>query len=370
MLDPTNSILKLKVPIFVLFLFSLFVNYKPQIKYIDFFVLMFAVFVVSMCFGVFSGGAMDYQFTMQYATFFLLLICVLWDSYIDLFTPLVVSSVFVSIITIIGFISMISFPALESGLYLFSTSFDYTFLMSKRTFMGVEFTSFFYKSIPLVVIPASFYLNEIINNNKASLKNILLVFLFLFSLFCAGNRAMIGVVFLIAFFISYDRISKWPFIKPLLFIVFVAAVYIGYLSITEKGEESNDIKFGHIESYIDYFKNSWYMLLFGSGAGSTFFSKGFESMTGITEWTYLELIRLYGIVGFVIFVMFLLYPLRDYNAKLRNIYGWKAFSLGYVFYLFICASNPYLTSSTGFLCILLIYSICSNPRYRINKDFV
>ena len=71
------------------------------------------------------------------------------------------------------------------------------------------------------------------------------------------------------------------------------------------------------------------------------------------------------VVGFFFIMLFFLYPLRHYYTKLNEISHWKAFSMGYIFYLIVCASNPYLISSTGFLCILLLFSVISNPRYKI-----
>lgn len=369
-LDPTNSILRLKLPIFVIFVFSLIVNDKPQIKYVGYYVFIFFVLIVSLASGIVSDADIDFQLTIQFFVFFLLFVCLLWDSYIDLFKPLVLSSLFVSIITIIGFVVMLGFPNIEGALFVFSTAHDFTFLMARRNFLGIEVVSFFYKSIPIVIIPASYYLNEIINYNKRTIKNLLFVSIFLFALFCAGNRAMIGVVFLIIFFISYGKISKWPLFKPLLIFILFVAVYVGILSITEKGEESNDIKFGHIQSYIEYFSDKWYLLLFGSGAGSLFYSKGFQEMTGVTEWTYLEMIRLYGLFGTIMILMFFTYPLRNYYRKLETIYAWKAFALGYIFYFLVSASNPYLMGSTGFLCILFMFSITSNPKFRISDNLI
>ena len=365
LLDPTNSILGLKTPIFVFFIFSLLLYYKPQMKYWPILCPVFFLFIISFLCGTIVGIEFDYSMTIQHLLFFLLFISLLWDSKIDLFGPIVLSSLIVSIITIVGYIAMFRYPQIESILYAFSSLHNNTFLMSHRTFLGVSFVSFFYKSIPVVIIPASYYLDDIINNGNSSLKNIVITVVFLFSLFCAGNRTMIGIVFIIIFFISYNRISKWSLFKPLILAVLLCGVYVGVKSITEKGEESNDIKYAHIVSYIDFFSKNWYLMLFGTGAGSLFFSKGVGEMTGVTEWTYLEILRLYGVVGFFFIMLFFLYPLIHYYTKLNEISHWKAFSMGYIFYLIVCASNPYLISSTGFLCILLLFSVISNPRYKI-----
>ena len=95
-------------------------------------------------------------------------------------------------------------------------------------------------------------------------------------------------------------------------------------------------------------------LLLGQGPGTAFYSEGFHSMTYTTEWTYMELLRNYGIFSLLIFAV-MVYPLTQLY-KLRRDRRVAAMMFAYIFYLLIAGTNPLLISSTGMLVLLTIYS--------------
>ena len=154
---------------------------------------------------------------------------------------------------------------------------------------------------------------------------------------------------------------------PIMIALFIVAMYILFLAITDTSEVSADIKKGHMLSYIDYFTEKWYLLPFGSGAGSLFETRDY-GMISITEMTYMELLRMYGIIGLSLILYFFLIPLFHYGKMTKYIRYWKPFSISFIIYLLISGSNPYLISSTGFLCILLMFTVVSNPKYMINYE--
>ena len=193
LLDPANSIFRLKVPLFLLFLFSLVISYKPQVKYLGFYIAVFLSFLISYESGMMCGLEFDKDLTIQSLIFFLLFISLLWDSYIDLFMPLVFSCLIVSIVTIIGFVIMTSFPEIEAVINVFAVDHGYPFMMSRREFLGVQVVSFFYKSIPVVIFPATYYFKELIFSPFNRNRNIILSSIFLLALFFAGNRTMMGM---------------------------------------------------------------------------------------------------------------------------------------------------------------------------------
>ena len=77
-------------------------------------------------------------------------------------------------------------------------------------------------------------------------------------------------------------------------------------------------------------------------------------MTYTTEWTYMELLRNYGIFSLLIFAV-MVYPLTQLY-KLRRDRRVAAMMFAYIFYLLIAGTNPLLISSTGMLVLLTIYS--------------
>ena len=77
-------------------------------------------------------------------------------------------------------------------------------------------------------------------------------------------------------------------------------------------------------------------------------------MTYTTEWTYLELLRGYGLFAFLILAV-MLWPIFKLY-KMRRNRNVAAMMMAYIVYLVIAGTNPLLISSTGMLIILTIYS--------------
>jgi hypothetical protein len=71
----------------------------------------------------------------------------------------------------------------------------------------------------------------------------------------------------------------------------------------------------------------------------------------VTELTYMELLRSFGILFGVPMLLGLFYPLgRLANHRWRSVHY---LYLGYAVYLYLCSANPFLVSSSG----MLVFSI-------------
>ena len=367
MLDPTNSILRLKVPLFLIFVFSLAINYKPDYKYMPHIVLLAIVNAIAFSSGTLAGQEFDYNMTVQYLIFFLLFICLIWRKSLDVLTPIIFSSVIVSVITVISFISFTAYPELSLAIYDFSSAHDQFIMIGERNFLGVEFRQVFYKSVPVIIFPAAYCFYKFVYIKSGRLKYFMLTILFMFALFCGGNRSLLGSMFAILFFVAYKKISKHKLFVPVLLIILTIASYIFFLAITDASEASTGVKIRHMQSFYDYFSDKWYLLPFGSGAGAYFDVKDY-GFTTITEMTYMELIRMYGLIGLCIIMYFFLIPLFNNKTKAKKIMYWRPFSISYIIYLIISGSNPYLISSTGFISVLLMFTVISNPKYLIQNE--
>lgn len=361
LLDPANNVVHLKIPLFALLFGYLFLRYKSKGKDLGVILTMIILQFISMGCGVIGGIPYDMDMFTQYLTFFLTLLILLWSPHIDLRTPLRVGCALVSIITIFGYVAMAIYPEIEAILYQFATTHDNIFLMSHRSFLGVDFVSFCYKSLPLVAIPAGIALNKLVTGKTGKIIHLLETAFFSFSMFCGGNRALLIALFVIFGAVLYPRLRKSTLFKPIAVTAILFGLYIIWLALTDKEEASNDIKFDHLRSYIEYFDNNFHLIIFGGGAGSMFYSKGFGAMTTITEWTYIELFRMYGVVGLITILTILLRPLKHYKIKLNYIINWKPISIGYIAFLIMCGSNPYLINATGLIAIMYMYSIVNNP---------
>ena len=367
LVDPNNAVVGLKMPTFLLFVTSLAISYKPNFKYsgIILSLILVSQFSVFLCY--LEGLSYDAQIQRQYSIFFILLITLLWSEHIDLSFPLSFAGFVISVLSILGFLAMQFSPEVENGLYLFSISHDQPFFMGHRTFLGYEFTSFVFMSLPPVFIPAAIHYEKLLYEKKNRGRNLLLTIVYFFAFFCSGQRAMFLGVFVILMIIGYPKIKHIKIVQLLIFFFFVIGIYIAYMAIIDPDSNSTNIKFGHIESYLDLFQSKWEYLIFGMGPGAFFYSKGFGTMTSLTEWTYIEIVRMYGLVGLFFFLCLLIIPIVRYNIKKIPIKYWQSIALGYIVFLISCMSDPWLIGSPGLICILFIYSVVDNPKYKIEK---
>lgn len=364
--DPANTLFGLKIPTFLLFVICLALRYKPHFADMGIIVLLILLQFVSCSLGLLMGFEFDDGICKQFILFYFLLLILCWDYKIDLFPSIVFGSLIVSIITIVGYWAIMINPDLKLMIYQFSEDHGTILMTGERTFLGVTIYAFFYRSLPLVIIPAAIFFNKFLNEKNHKKRNLFISVIFIISLFMGGNRSMLLGAFIIFMIPIYLKYKKKKFIKMFLMLMILFGLYIAWLAITDKEEESASVKSAHLISYMDYFTNNWYTLLFGTGAGSMFYSKGFESMTPITEWTYLELLRMNGVIGLVMFLVLLFRPLkRKFNTY--TIKYWREVSLGYLLYMFLAGSNPNIFCSTGLLVIILLYSYASNSKYQIER---
>ena len=96
-------------------------------------------------------------------------------------------------------------------------------------------------------------------------------------------------------------------------------------------------------------------MILGQGPGTEFYSEGFRKMTMKTEWTYVELLRNYGLLCIPILYV-VIYPFLRLLKQAFKFDSALAIAFGYVIYLVIAGTNPLLLSSTGMLVILSAYS--------------
>ena len=134
----------------------------------------------------------------------------------------------------------------------------------------------------------------------------------------------------------------------------ILSVGLGYgvvQAMLSSDEISNTIKLLYFRDYAAMF-SKWPTLLFGQGLGASFFSTALGTRVSVTELTYVELIRNYGLIMACVFYFLLLYPLRMLGNQEARTYHYLF--LGYLGYLYLCTANPLLMSSTGMLVLAIV----------------
>ena len=105
----------------------------------------------------------------------------------------------------------------------------------------------------------------------------------------------------------------------------------------------------------------------GFGPGAYMYSEGFQEVISLTELSYLELIKNFGLLMTTWLVMMFGIPLLKNVTNVKNSkLGRFSLGLSYLAYLFIAGTNPLLTTSTG-LIVFVIALYLSNK--NIENEF-
>jgi Na+/melibiose symporter-like transporter len=179
------------------------------------------------------------------------------------------------------------------------------------------------------------------------------------ALFLTGTRANVGfsLLFLVLFYFNKNRRRSLPVIivLSLLLIGVVALFYTDIRFRVEAAFVSNtqvstSIHADTIESLIALVREKPWVILTGTGMGSSLYSLARQMYISSFEWSFLDLWRQMGIVFFGVFLIFVIRPLLPrYKAPAYKKYAYLA-------YLCIAATNPLLFSSTAFLAYIYMYS--------------
>jgi len=370
-IDPTNTLLGLKEFVFILFIGSC-IAYRFQIEKnsLLFIVVFFFITIISLLFGLLQGFQFNNSEILAFIKSLFFLFILLFVRKFDFIPPLTKASLVIAIITIIVAIIFLLRLPFATKLYLFFYDHaNFIMVNEKRYFLGYWAPNFFYKTSPILVIPFAFSFYKALDTKRK--QYYLISMIFFLSLMLSGTRANLFSTVLILGLIFLNQIYKNYFWKPIaLFILqffFAAAIIITFMLLKEV-EYSNQVKFGHIDSIIDLFRYHPLVLLVGQGPGSLYYSSGFKGMTHISELTYLEIIRMFGLIGGGIILFIFLLPLIIAYRSKKQLKNYFPFSISYLAYLFIGGTNPLLLGSTGYLVLATAYSFVLRKENYVVKN--
>jgi hypothetical protein len=372
LVDPTNTIFKIKGLVFIL-LVALSALHYSTVKYSGFIVLSLVTLIIITTYilGHFLGYHLNNAYAIGVLKGFSTLIFLLWIEKFRVIDKFIFPTLVICVVTVLTFLIFQYSPKLSDELYKFYMDHDATLMIGKRTFLGLNVMSFFYKTLPVLLLPLSIYSYKFFNAEEKGLKNLLIMLLLMFTIFLSGTRAsmLAGVlVFAVNFVIWLNRtnLGKLTLI-PLVIAFTLTFGFITLSLITEKGEGSNKVKYANLDSYSELFIKHPIILVTGQGAGSLFYSKGRKEMVLLTEWSYLEIIRMFGLIGAFIVVVLFFFPLYLIYCKRKKLKYWIPFFMGYFLYLLVGGTNPLLLGSTGMIVLLAGYSFSLNPNYELRK---
>lgn len=369
LIDPTNSIFHLKNIVFILLFSFNVVFYKADFVKARYF--FYAIFAVSISFVVANlrGTIIDLVELKGIYTAFVPLLLLPWIDRYDVLRLSRIPVLITAAIVVILFWLIFFNPIIESAVYSFVWSHDNTIMMSHRYFLGMRFFGMYCKSTVAMLPVFCIAVYNVVTPSKRNLIDFLLVIFLLHLFLISGTRSttLLPLLLFVAILFVYCRNKRFfnYVFYPAALLAVLAIVFILLRLLMEKSEASNLVKYAHLTSYLGLFERNPSYILFGQGPATYFYSEGFRHMTNITEWTYIELIRCYGLFSIVILYI-IIKPLFVLFKRINRSDVVIAFILGYLLYLVIAGTNPLFLSSTGMLVVLTIYSFLY--RMDLNKE--
>ena len=188
--------------------------------------------------------------------------------------------------------------------------------------------------------------------------------LFSFVIVLSGTRAnilMLLLSLLVYFCILFPYKKVIPLIHGVLLLFAVLILFDGrvinfFTDMFQRKASSDAVRDGHLQSIFDLWKAKPSALIFGSGYSARFFSYGVMEATSNIELSYWNLLRQVGLILFIPMMAMYLYPIYISFKSRKNAFA----VCGYLFYLVIAYTNPFLYSSTGVILLLYMYVLSFN----------
>lgn len=369
--DPADKLLGLKTTTFLLCWVVVFLRFatKPDKLYIPsglvlYVLAIIAIPVLSILFYLLFNGEEPFQgFQMVKSYLFCSMAILLYISKINALQKLCTILTLLALTVIATVILLELSPNLYSKLATFGNDYGVFYLDSRSYGAGLVLKQAYYATSPMLVIPIAYYYG-FMNWSIKGFGYAVLTGLCVIAMFLAGTRNnMFAAIFLPVLLHVYFDKTKAVSIVVIFSLLLISGYYFiaDILVLFSPLEVSNSIKIALLNDYIEIFQDPVH-LLFGQGLGSYYYwpAKGFEFY--VTELTYLEVIRNFGLIMGFLMIGLLMYPIV-YAFYLSRDYGEKHIVLAYLLYLVMCISNPNLFSSMG----MLILSVLIANIYRHKK---
>jgi len=365
--EPSDLVFGLKAPLFILFCltgvlaFFLDENFAkpsfPQLLYVFTFSLLLPMWGLAIA-VVFNPGTMGTD-GLQYFKSHLFLIFSLFLTPVALLNFgerafIILLDILAHVIIGLFVISLVLPTPLFGALAVFGRQHT-LFLLGAREYAGVHFPTMYYVTSPLLVFSLAYYLERA--SKKADGRTLYLVLVSFIALFLSGTRNNILISFLIpAYYFLFRPRGR---VVLALSVPVVIAVSINVLqSMFDPNDVSNAAKIAYLADYSAILSVP-VNLLIGQGLGTRFFATGLGEVVSITELSYFEIVRTYGVVVGMIFFVYLIYPLiLLFRTRERRYF----FTVGFAAYLIESYSNPYLLSSNGMLVLGLVAAFAFQPK--------
>jgi hypothetical protein len=269
-------------------------------------------------------------------------------------------------LTIAVVIAVLLEPQLLPVLQSFGSRTGIVVLNERRYGDGLSITQVNFVTSQMLAISIPHYFDRAMSEPaiKLRLLYLALTVVCVVGMFLAGLRNTMAVALLLPFVLwpLYTRRVALSGMISLSALVVLSVPFVHKIeTFLDPTELSNSIKLTFLGDYAKIFSDP-VTLLFGQGLGAYYpwtssgqpeFEKTGANFYFITELTYAEMIRSFGLVGALPMMMLLLYPVA-YALFANTCPRRRALALGFLAYLCMSATNPMLFSSTGMLCFSVL----------------
>jgi hypothetical protein len=361
--DPADLLLGIKVQIFLgcwfivaLQAFAAGGTKKIHQGLLVYVLLFIAVPGASILWYVFSSGGEPFAgFQLLKGYLLIAFALILFASRVNLL-PLLSSVLVLLALSILGmFVVLTVFPDLFAPLYLFGSATG-VFILDDRDYGGLVLRQVYFVTSPMLAIAIAHYFHAARVNRGA----VRWWFGFLFAIcvaamFIAGTRNNMAVSILLPatlLVLGSRRFIETALVSATL-LATIALLFNEQLGqLLDPTETSNSMKLMLLQDY-ERLLSDPLTLFVGRGLGAYDYWSIRAAYSYVSELTYLELVRNFGVFGAMTMLGLLLYPVL-YAFLLRPSYPERHIVAAYAFYLLMCASNPNLFSSMGILILAVI----------------
>jgi hypothetical protein len=239
-------------------------------------------------------------------------------------------------------------------------------ILDRRRFgEHIELLQVYLVTSPLLLFSFAYYFHRAMTGEDRQRQAVFwgLVGLSLAGILVGGTRNNILGGLLLPFLLwpLYTRNVTRSFIVSGVLLSICALVFVAQLrAFFDLHEAANNFKLELLRDYREMFVSDPVTLWFGRGLGAHQYWGARRGDFYISELTYLEMVRNFGLIGAIAMMTLLLAPIP--LAFATGSQRQRALALSYGLYLVMCATNPNLFSSMGILILSILLANAAMER--------
>lgn len=313
---------------------------------------IFFMFTIALVYSIpvalYNNG--DFVFVLNSLLFLLIVFCA-YDYSDTLLKFFLIGCNILSIVTIILILLPIYSKPIGLAAEALFLSLDSGFL-GQRDLGSFKLIMVHFRTAPLQIISFSIYFTRLLDSNKIKdkIKNFIAFGINGASIVISASRGSILFSFIALYLLCFFNISKKKYRRLFYLFTFVGVLGFSYLltnsNAFDSKEESNSVKLLHIKSFNSYADQNPFLFLLGHGTGSKYYTAGFGRYAVVTEITYLDMIRWWGVFGTIIMLILMVIPIKKISIKIF---------IPFFMYFINAATNPLIFSSVGMLAISVYF---------------